>query len=147
MNIRVVRSIRIVYLILIPLTLGLMILHNLLDFLGKLRRGARRQRRDREEVPRMNLHFRIAHALVIVSFPLLVITGFALKYPEAWWAAPLLRFEDGFTSGAACTALPRCSLIAVLRLPRDAPDPGPARIASSCARCGRASRMRPISSG
>ena len=43
----------------------------------------------------MNLHFRIAHALVIVSFPLLVITGFALKYPEAWWAAPLLWFEEG----------------------------------------------------
>ncbi len=43
----------------------------------------------------MNLHFRIAHALVIVSFPLLVITGFALKYPEAWWAAPLLWFENG----------------------------------------------------
>lgn len=90
----VVRSIRIAYLILIPLTLGLMFLHNLIDFLGKLWRGTRRGG-DRAEVPRMNLHFRIAHALVIVSFPLLVITGFALKYPEAWWAAPLLWFEDG----------------------------------------------------
>ncbi len=90
----VVRSIRIAYLILIPLTLGLMILHNLIDFLGKLWRGTRRGA-DRAEVPRMNLHFRIAHALVIVSFPLLVVTGFALKYPEAWWAAPLLWFENG----------------------------------------------------
>jgi cytochrome b subunit of formate dehydrogenase len=90
----VVRSIRLAYLVLIPLTLGLMILHNLLDFLAKLWRGTRRGA-DRDEVPRMNLHFRIAHALVIVSFPLLVITGFALKYPEAWWAAPLLWFENG----------------------------------------------------
>ncbi len=90
----VVRSIRIAYLILIPLTLGLMLLHNLLDFLGKLWRGTRRGA-SREEVPRMNLHFRIAHALVIVSFPTLIVTGFALKYPEAWWAAPLLWLENG----------------------------------------------------
>ncbi len=91
----VVRLIRVTYLILIPLTLGFMILHNLIDFLGKLWRGTRRGM-SRDEVPRMNLHFRIAHALVIVSFPLLVITGFALKYPEAWWAAPLLGWESGF---------------------------------------------------
>ena len=91
----VVRFIRITYLILIPLTLGFMILHNLIDFLGKLWRGTRRGT-SRDEVPRMNLHFRIAHALVIVSFPLLVITGFALKYPEAWWAAPLLGWESAF---------------------------------------------------
>jgi cytochrome b subunit of formate dehydrogenase len=90
----VVRSIRIAYLVLIPLTLGGMLLHNLLDFLAKLWRGTRRGP-DGEEVPRMNLHFRIAHALVILSFPLLVVTGFALKYPEAWWAAPLLWFENG----------------------------------------------------
>lgn len=87
-------SIRVAYLILIPLTLGLMLAHNLLDFLAKLRRGTR-PGGSREEVLRMNLHFRIAHALVILSFPLLVLTGFALKYPEAWWAVPFLWFENG----------------------------------------------------
>lgn len=92
----VVRLIRVSYLILIPLTLGGMLLHNLLDFLSKLWRGTRRGA-SREEVPRMNLHFRIAHALVIVSFPLLIVSGFALKYPEAWWAAPLLWFENGIS--------------------------------------------------
>jgi formate dehydrogenase gamma subunit len=44
----------------------------------------------------MNLNFRIAHAGVILSFPTLVITGFALKYPEAWWARPLLLLEGHF---------------------------------------------------
>jgi formate dehydrogenase gamma subunit len=87
-----VRLIRLGYLVLIPLTLGGMLLHNLLDFLSKLRRGVR-PGPGRETVPRMNLNFRIAHAGVIVSFPLLVITGFALKYPEAWWAAPMLLLE------------------------------------------------------
>jgi cytochrome b subunit of formate dehydrogenase len=90
----IVRYIRYVYLVLIPLTLGFMLFHNLLDFLSKLWRGARRGPGN-EEVPRMNLNFRIAHALVVVSFPLLVITGFALKYPEAWWATPLLALENG----------------------------------------------------
>ena len=36
----------------------------------------------REQVPRMNWHFRVAHALTVLSFPILVVTGFALKYPE-----------------------------------------------------------------
>jgi hypothetical protein len=30
------------------------------------------------------------HGLVMVSFPVLVYTGFALNFPESWWAAPLI---------------------------------------------------------
>jgi formate dehydrogenase gamma subunit len=91
----VVKWIRWTYLALIPMTLGFMILHNLLDFLAKL---IRRQPRHETgaQVTRMNRNFRIAHWGVIVSFPTLVITGFALKYPEAWWARPLLLLEGHF---------------------------------------------------
>jgi hypothetical protein len=71
------------------MTLGFMIFHNVLDFLAKLIR-----RRPRHEpggtVMRMNRNFRIAHWGIILSFPTLVYTGFALKYPEAWWARPAL---------------------------------------------------------
>lgn len=90
----VVRWLRFIYLILIPLTLGGMLLHHLLDFFAKMRRRARHSGDD-TEVVRMGLHFRIAHFLVILSFPTLVVTGFALTYPEAWWAAPLLGWETG----------------------------------------------------
>jgi formate dehydrogenase gamma subunit len=91
----VVQWIRWTYLALIPMTLGFMILHNLLDFLRKL---IRRQPRHETgvRVSRMNLNFRIAHWGVILSFPTLVFTGFALKYPEAWWARPLLMWEGHF---------------------------------------------------
>ena len=91
----VVTWIRWTYLALIPMTLGFMILHNLLDFLAKL---IRRQPRHETsaQVMRMNRNFRIAHWGVILSFPTLVITGFALKYPEAWWARPLLLLEGHF---------------------------------------------------
>ena len=46
----------------------------------------------------MNLWFRIAHWGVMLSFPTLVFTGFALKYPDSWWAAPFLLWgkQDTF---------------------------------------------------
>ncbi len=88
----VVRWVRVAYLLLIPLTVAFMLLHNGADFFAKLVRGARGHDSG-EEIERMGLHFRIAHALVVLSFPVLVVTGFALKFPDAWWAAPLLAFE------------------------------------------------------
>ncbi|MCU0242243.1 MAG: cytochrome c3 family protein, partial [Vicinamibacteria bacterium] len=85
----IVKWIRVSYLFfIIPGTLGLMLLHHAIDFFAKLRRGARRIDNG-EEIERMNLQFRIAHLLVILSFPTLVVTGFALTYPDAWWAVPL----------------------------------------------------------
>jgi len=91
----IVKWIRWTYLALIPLTLGFMVLHNLIDLFAKLRRRQPRQESG-AQITRMNLNFRIAHAGVILSFPTLVFTGFALKYPEAWWARPLLLLEGHF---------------------------------------------------
>ena len=93
----VVQWIRAIYLVLIPLTLGFMVLHNLLDLLAKMRR--RRPRAEGgEQVVRMNLWFRIAHWGVMLSFPTLVFTGFALKFPDSWWSAPFLLWgkHDAF---------------------------------------------------
>jgi cytochrome b subunit of formate dehydrogenase/nitrate/TMAO reductase-like tetraheme cytochrome c subunit len=88
----VVRWVRLAYWVLIPLTVGLMFVHHAADFLAKLLRGVPRHDSG-EQVERMGLHFRIAHGLIVLSFPLLVVTGFALKFPGSWWAAPLLAFE------------------------------------------------------
>jgi formate dehydrogenase gamma subunit len=85
----VVKWVRGIYWVLIPLTLGFMVFHNLLDLLAKLVR--RRPRYETgEQVLRMNLLFRIAHWGVMLSFPTLVFTGFALKYPDSWWATTFL---------------------------------------------------------
>jgi formate dehydrogenase gamma subunit len=91
----VVKWIRWIYWILIPLTLGFMALHNFTDFLSKLIRQRPRQLGS-ERVVRMNIYFRIAHWGVVLSFPTLVITGFALKYPDSWWASPLIMLESRF---------------------------------------------------
>jgi cytochrome b subunit of formate dehydrogenase len=82
----VVKWIRIAYWIIIPMTLGFMLLHNGLDLFAKIRRR-KLAHPSAEGYDRMNLNFRIAHGLVMISFPMLVLTGFALKFPGSWWAA------------------------------------------------------------
>jgi cytochrome b subunit of formate dehydrogenase len=89
--------VRLGYLWLIALTIGGMLLHNLLDFYRKAKLGVPRvDVEDTESPERMSLGFRIAHASLAGSFIILAVTGFALKYPEAWWAAPLLSWESKF---------------------------------------------------
>ena len=107
----VVQWIRRIYLILIPLTLGFMILHNLIDMLAKLIR--RRPRIETgQQAMRMNLYFRIAHWGVMLSFPTLVLTGFALKFPDSWWAQPLLQWEGHLASRGAIHRIAAVVLLA-----------------------------------
>ena len=89
----VVKWVRWTYWVLIPMTLGFMFLHNLMDLLSKLIRRRPRQESG-EVVLRMNLWFRMAHWGIMASFPTLVVTGFALKYPDTWWSKPLLLWES-----------------------------------------------------
>jgi cytochrome b subunit of formate dehydrogenase len=42
----------------------------------------------------MSRALRWQHGLIMLSFPVLVYTGFALTYPESWWARPLLAWES-----------------------------------------------------
>jgi formate dehydrogenase gamma subunit len=89
----VVKLIRWIYLVMIPAALGFMVLHNLADLVAKVVRRQRTPPAGGKEAVRMNLWFRIAHWGVMLSFPTLVFTGFALKYPEQWWAQPLILWE------------------------------------------------------
>jgi len=104
------RWVRQFYLVLIPVTLGLMLLHNAGDWIRKLirlrfRPGRSLQShpsRDRQGAvwhPEMRtLPFeRIQHAMLAVSFIVLVATGFALKYSDQWWARPVLVMEGSLS--------------------------------------------------
>jgi len=66
--------------------------HNALDLAKKIRRKLAIQKGLMEEehvahrlYVRMTGHERIQHAVLMLSFTLLVVTGFMLRYPEAWW--------------------------------------------------------------
>ena len=96
-----VRWIRQFYLILIPLVLGLMFAHNLGDFVRKV--WALRLRPNADPHPiigppdaetRMYPAERIQHGLLAISFIVLTWTGFALIYPDQFWAKPLTMWED-----------------------------------------------------
>lgn len=97
-----VKWVRLAYAILIPLTVGFMLLHNLGDWVRKLVllrfrqvRQAPAPRAAKKEIRMLGFE-RIQHALTAVSFLVLVWTGFALKYPDQWWARPLVSWERYF---------------------------------------------------
>jgi len=46
---------------------------------------------------RMTLNERAQHINLAINFTLLVITGFALKYPEAFWVSPITDLQGGMT--------------------------------------------------
>jgi cytochrome b subunit of formate dehydrogenase len=46
---------------------------------------------------RMTLNERFQHVNLFINFTLLVITGFALKYPEAFWVSPITDVPLGMT--------------------------------------------------
>jgi len=46
---------------------------------------------------RMTLNERIQHLNLFINFTILVITGFALKYPEAFWVSPIVDAPAGMT--------------------------------------------------
>ena len=95
-NAVIVGWVRFTYLWLIGLTIGGMVAHNLLDWLRKARQPSPMPvLLLRDEPERMPRAVRWQHGLVMTTFPILVYSGFALKYPESWWAAPLLHFENG----------------------------------------------------
>ena len=90
---------RLFYLLIIPLTIGLMMLHNGGDFVRKFRAMRLQPPAPAHGVAgelRMYPWERIQHALLAVSFLILVWTGFALKYPDQIWAMPLTAFEQYF---------------------------------------------------
>jgi formate dehydrogenase gamma subunit len=85
------------YLVIIPLTIGLMLLHNGGDWIRKLIRFHRAGPASRAMVPsgelRMYPYERISHGLLASSFIVLAWSGIALKYPDQWWAAPFMISE------------------------------------------------------
>jgi len=81
------------YIILIFTVVGGMFIHNLLDFIRKSKiKKLKQMGLIRTEFHghslylRMNLNERIQHGLMALSFIILVITGFILRFPDAWWA-------------------------------------------------------------
>jgi formate dehydrogenase gamma subunit len=77
------RYVRRAYVGLIVMVIGLMVVHNGLAWGKKVRAAYRSKSRT---VQRMSRAQRLQHLGLLVSFILLALTGFALKYPDSWLA-------------------------------------------------------------
>ena len=81
-----VRWVRWVYLALIFAVIGAMFLHNAIIWRSK---AASRRRMQNPSMVRMTTNQRWQHLVLLASFIILVITGFALKFPNSWFAEML----------------------------------------------------------
>lgn len=85
-----VRWVRILYVALIILVIGAMFLHNAIIWRSKM---ATRRRLHNPMMTRMTVNQRWQHLILLTSFIVLVITGFALKFPDSWFAELLAMSE------------------------------------------------------
>ena len=99
-----IRWIRKLYLGMIFAVIGAMLLHNLVIW---RRKALVRRKEQHRLVERMTLHQRWQHVILFASFITLVITGFALKFPDSWFATLLGMGERvrGITHRAAGVVL------------------------------------------
>jgi cytochrome b subunit of formate dehydrogenase len=70
----------------IPLTIMGLTFHNVADWLRKALHPAPARHEEDTEV--LTPFERVQHALLFVTFAVLAYSGFALKWPETWWASP-----------------------------------------------------------
>ncbi len=87
---KAVRWIRKFYLSMIFAVIGGMLLHNFVIWRAKV---VARRKTEQQFVLRMPLRFRLQHALLLTSFIVLVLTGFALKFPDSWFASMMSMGE------------------------------------------------------
>lgn len=82
------------YIVIIILTIGGMLGHNLLDYARKLQTHYRRFVNESVAM-RMSRNERIQHIILLICFLVLVYTGFAHKYPHAFFSYPFSFGEWG----------------------------------------------------
>ena len=84
-----------VYIGLILLVIGGMVVFNAADYTAKVRQHIREVRAQPGAALRMTPLLRVQHAILVVTFLVLVYTGFTHKYPNTVWAWPFRVLEDG----------------------------------------------------
>lgn len=79
-----------IYLVMILLIIGGMVAYCLIDWLRQVRNVMNKQ-----QVRRMEADEVVQHTVLAVSFTVLVITGFSLRFYDAWWAKMIFGREGG----------------------------------------------------
>ncbi len=105
--------IRILYIILIAISVFGMVIHNFIIWLWAVRLKFIAQK-TKGHLMRLTLYEIISHFVLFLSFTGLAITGFALKFPEAFWVKWL--FSLGITESIRAFLHRTCAVLMVLDL-------------------------------
>ena len=84
--------VRKIYVILIVVVIGSMALHWLIDLLHQIRIVMRKK-----QVRRMEGDEVVQHFVLALAFTVLVLSGFSLRFYEAWWSQWLFGWQGGYT--------------------------------------------------
>lgn len=88
---KVAEIVKVIYIVAIIVIIGLMTLHWIIDLIRQIVLVMKRP-----QVRRMRLGELWQHHLLMVSFIVLVISGFALRYSESWITKLFFGWEHGF---------------------------------------------------
>ncbi len=80
-----------IYIYLIVIIIGGMLLHWLIDLRKEIKAVSQKP-----QIRRMTYNEVWQHTFLTVTFVLLVITGFSLRFSDAWWVRLLFGWEGGF---------------------------------------------------
>lgn len=80
--------VRLIYIWLIAIVLGGMFVHNLVVYIFELKKHYKKTKKKRA-IERMTKNEVWQHMILTISFSVLAITGFALRFPNTWWVVGL----------------------------------------------------------
>ena len=78
------------YIILIVIVIGLMLIHNIADWLRAIK-----LMKKKTFVLRLTVSETVQHWILAISFIVLAISGFALRFSESWWVQLIFGWGDG----------------------------------------------------
>lgn len=83
------------YIALIVMTVGMMLVHNMLDFMRKSKIHYLKKLEQGTHI-RFTRSERVQHLVLTFSFVVLAYSGFALKFSHSWWALPFTLFNSDY---------------------------------------------------
>ncbi len=90
--------VRLIYILLISAIIGGMVFHNTLSMVRKSMTKFWAELSDAGTYRRFTTGMTVGHLVLTITFITLALSGFALRYPETWWAQWLFHGETGLAA-------------------------------------------------
>jgi len=105
--------VRLVYILLIVLVVGGLLAHNTLMMARHALSKFRQELRGPNTYRRFSTGLTIGHMVLTISFIALAVSGFALRYPESWWAQLIFVGERGLAARGIVHRIAAVALVGV----------------------------------